>query len=581
MLKNSSKYWRRDIMKKLIITGVIVVVIIAVGGVLAKTKLFPKKDNTVEINVESPPEMPTAVVELGDISEVITASGTIEPLKIVEVSSKASGKIISMPVDKGDYLNEGDLIAEIEKTYAQNDVDQAEADLRSAQARLEQTKINLGLEKKQRQSSLSQAEKNLEDAETRLAQLEEQLALDRVANKRKLEEADNNLKISQLQLKMLSPELVREEEVERSKASVIQAKANLDLSQKEFDRKKNLYERNYISKAELDSAQTKLDAQQAQYDSAEQQLKIVQNPATEENLELARANVKKSEFAIQAAEENRQAEKSSEREIEMQKTKIKLMKMNLELAQANLEQIKVREKDITTAEASLSRSESQLETAKERLNDTHVTAPISGTILDKNVEEGQVITSKTASAVAEGKPLVTMADLARIYVRTDVDETDIGKVHPEQSVEITVDAFPNQTFSGEVLKVAPQGKETQNVTTFEVTTELTSQSDLLKPGMKAAVKIMASSAQNALLVPNEAIMNFGGRQMVRVVGEERPRPVEIGASNWEKTEIVSGLDEGEVVVISGRPGPGGGGPDFMQRMRQRGGSGGGRGPRPR
>ncbi|MBC8228298.1 biotin/lipoyl-binding protein, partial [bacterium] len=134
-------------MKKIITIGVAVIILIIAGVVLAqKTKLFSKKDDTVETGEGEPPEMQTATVELGSISEVITASGTIVPLKIIEVSSKASGKIISMPVDKGDYLNEGDVIAEIEKTYAQNDVDQAEADLRSAQARLEQSKINIELE---------------------------------------------------------------------------------------------------------------------------------------------------------------------------------------------------------------------------------------------------------------------------------------------------------------------------------------------------------------------------------------------------------------------------------------------------
>jgi len=555
-------------MKKLIIIAMIAVLTITVGC----DKLGSKKDdnsNNTETAGGEPPEMPTATVEIGSISEVITASGTIEPLKIVEVSSKASGKIISMPVDKGDYLNEGDPIAEIEQTYAQNDVDQAEADLRSAQARLEQSEINIKLEEKSRNIQLEQAKENLEDANTRLAQLGEQLELEKVGNKRKLAEAKNNLTIAQLQLKMLSPDVVRPEEVKRSEASVTQAKANLDLEQKEFDRKKKLYEQGYISKAELDTAQTQLGASKAQYDSAQQQLKMVKNPATEEDFELSEANVKKAELAIKAAEENIQAEKYREKEIEMQKTKILLAEQSLDLAESNLEQIEVRKKDRLREEASLNRVESQLRNAEESLNDTHVTAPISGTILDKNVEEGQVITSSISSLAGAGTPLVTMADLMKIYVETDVDETDIGKVAPGQAVEITVDAFPNQTFSGEVLKVAPQGKETQNVTTFEVTTELTSQSDQLKPGMKAAVKIMAASAQNALLVPNEAIMNFGGRQMVRIVGEESPRPVEIGASNWEKTEIVSGLDEGEVVVISGGSGPGGGGQDFMERFRER------------
>ncbi|HIE25844.1 TPA: efflux RND transporter periplasmic adaptor subunit [Candidatus Poribacteria bacterium] len=558
-------------MKKIIIIGIIAVVIIVVGGVLAKTKLFTKKDNPTASGGESS-EMQTVKVEVGSISEVISASGTIEPLRIVEVSSKASGKIISMPVDKGDYLNEGDLIAEIEKTYAQNDYDQAQADLRSAKAKLEQAKINIELERKQRETQLSQAEENLKEARTRLTQLEEQLELDRKANARKLLEAQNNLDIAKLQLRMLSPEVVREEELKRAEASVAQAKANLELAQKEFDRQKNLYDKNYISKAELDSTQQKLESAQAQYDSAQEQLKIVKKPATREDMELAQANVKKAEFALQAAQEDINAEKTSEKGIELQRIKVMLMESALVLAKSNLDQVEIRRKDLITAQASVSRSESQLQTAKEKLNDTLVTAPISGTILEKNVEEGQVITSRISSVAGQGTPLVTMADLTKIYVKTDVDETDIGKVQPGQSVTIKVDAFPNRTFAGKVLKIAPQGKVTQNVTTFEVTTELIDEPDVievLKPGMNAEVEIMAASAQNVLLVPNEAIMNFGGRQMVRVVGEERPRRVETGASNWEKTEIISGLSEGEEVVIAGASGLGGSGMDPFARFRER------------
>jgi len=572
--------------KKGFIIGIIAVVLLVVGGILAKTELLSAKSNTDEIS-----EMQTVKVELGNISEVITASGTIEPLTIVEVSSKASGKIIRMTVDKGDYLNAGDVIAEIEKTYAQNDVDQAEADLRSAKARLEQSEINIELERKQREIQLSQAEENLEETKTRLAQLEGQLKLEEETNKRKLAEAENNLKIAELQLKLLSPESVRSEEVKRAEASVAQAKANLDLAQKEFERIESLYEYDYISKSELDTAQTQLDAAKAQYESAQQQLKMVQNPTTKEELELAQANVDKAKFAIQAAQENIKAEEYRLKEIEMQGNKVALMESNVQLAKANLDQILVKEKELVTAQSSVSRSESQLKDAKERLEDTLVKAPISGTILTKTVEEGQVISAKTSSVSGEGPPLVTMADLAKIYVKTDVDETDIGKVQPGQLVNIEVDAFPDKPFEGKVVKVAPQGKVTQNVTTFEVTTELISQSDVLKPGMNAAVEITAASAQNALLVPNEAIMNVEGRKVVKVVGEEKPRRVETGASNWEETEIISGLDEGEIVVIGGdlNSGESGSNP-FLERMKNDpsssirmiqggGGPGGGRGPR--
>jgi len=313
-----------------------------------------------------------------------------------------------------------------------------------------------------------------------------------------------------------------------------------------------------------------LDTAEAQYESAQQQLEMVKNPATEDEIEVSQGNVEKAKFAIQAAQENIEAEKSSERGIEMQKNKIALMASSLELAKANLEQISMKEKDIETAQASVNRSEIQLENVQDKLADTLVTAPLTGTILTKNVEEGQVISSKISSVAAEGAPLVTMADLEKIYVNTDVDETDIGKVKVGQLVEITVDAFPNQVFDGEVLRIAPQGKVIQNVTTFEVITEIKGDTNILKPGMNAEVKIMAASANNVLLVPNEAILDVRGNKMVRVVGEERPRSVETGVSNWEKTAIRSGLEQGETVIVGGefKPGDSSRTPRFLERMKK-------------
>ena len=114
----------------------------------------------------------------------------------------------------------------------------------------------------------------------------------------------------------------------------------------------------------------------------------------------------------------------------------------------------------------------KLELRQIEYDDTIIKAPISGTILEKLVEEGQVITSRLSSlASEEGQTLVTMADLDTVYVVTEVDETDIGKVEIGQPVTITVEAYPDTTFQGEVLKIAPQGLTLQNVTTFEVTSE--------------------------------------------------------------------------------------------------------------
>jgi hypothetical protein len=115
----------------------------------------------------------------------------------------------------------------------------------------------------------------------------------------------------------------------------------------------------------------------------------------------------------------------------------------------------------------------------------------------------------------------------------------------------------------------------------------------LKPGMNATVEIAATSKQNILVLPNEAILSFGSRKMVRVVGEDglpgRPQPVEAGVSSFDTTEIISGLNEGQVVVLGGFQGGGGrdmerfrrmmGNPASTMRRMQRNAGGGGRGGR--
>ena len=150
------------------------------------------------------------------------------------------------------------------------------------------------------------------------------------------------------------------------------------------------------------------------------------------------------------------------------------------MAIANKKQIDLKEKDLESSSAQLMRSQSALKLAQESYDDTVIRAPMSGTVLEKRVEEGQVIVSSFSSgggrggaASSEGQVLVTMADLEKVYVATEVDETDIGKVKVGQSVTITVEAYPDQPLQGQVLRIAPQGQVVQNVTTFKVITEIT------------------------------------------------------------------------------------------------------------
>ena len=686
--------------KKWIIIIVIAVVILVSGGLLLRGQ-FAK---ATKEDTSNAPEIKTATVERGNIEVTIDATGTIEPLNIVEVSSKASGKILELTVEEGDYVEQDDVIARIETTYVEADLEQAKADFSASQARFDQSEINIVLQKEQTAIQIQQAREKLAEAEKQLEQLTEQIRIEKITNKRQLEDAENSHDMAKLRHDLLKSDTVRDEDKKRAEASVTQAKANFDLAQKEYERKQKLFEGKYISKSDLDAAATQRDSAKAQYESAVEQAKLVKQPASPAELKLSEAEIQRAAYAVDAAKEQIEKEKYRDMEVEIQDHRVTQAKDALNLALANEKQIDLKEKDLESSTAQLMRSRSALKLAQESYEDTVIRAPISGTILEKRVEEGQVIVSsfsggggRSGSVSSEGQVLVTMADLEKVYVATEVDETDIGKVEVGQSVTITVEAYPDQPLPGEVLRIAPQGQVVQNVTTFKVITEITNprprgrgrwgrgggftdrgggggfrqgggggeftpeqrerfrqmrqqrqeeaaapedtetsdensmaatpteapdpwmamadnffggqgggdwereespQEDtdtpFLKPGMNATVEIAATNKRNILVLPNEAILSFGNRKMVRVVGEDgqpgRPQPIEAGVSSFDRTEIISGLDEGQAVAVGGFERRGGGDMErfrrmmgnpasTMRRMQRNAGGGGGRGGR--
>jgi len=160
--------------------------------------------------------------------------------------------------------------------------------------------------------------------------------------------------------------------------------------------------------------------------------------------------------------------------------------------------------DYANAKAGLVQAEVAVENDRIAMDDTDVRAPISGTIIAKNVERGQVISSPTRD-VAGGTVLLTMADLSLVQVRTLVDETDIGKIRPGLDATVSVASYPNQPFEGQVLKIEPMAETQQNVTMFPVLIRIPNTDGLLRPGMNAEVEIMIGRREGVLAVPNAAL----------------------------------------------------------------------------
>jgi len=156
------------------------------------------------------------------------------------------------------------------------------------------------------------------------------------------------------------------------------------------------------------------------------------------------------------------------------------------------------------AQAAVVTAQSNLSDAQIAFDQTRVEAPLSGTIIQKNVDLGTVISSPTRD-VSGGTVLFRMANLDTVQVQGLVDETDIGKIQPGMPVTITVDAFPNRPFDGTVLKIEPLAQVNQNVTQFPVEVNIYNPGHLLKPGMNTEVEVHVGQRQGVLAIPNAAL----------------------------------------------------------------------------
>ncbi len=162
--------------------------------------------------------------------------------------------------------------------------------------------------------------------------------------------------------------------------------------------------------------------------------------------------------------------------------------------------------DFANAQSQLVAARTSMDLSKQRLEDATVTAPVAGTIIERTVSLGTVITSATG-AFGGGTTLLKMADLGQVRVRALFNETDIGQVRAGQSATVTVDAYPQRPFNGVVEKIEPQAVVQQNVTMFPVLVTLDNREGLLKPGMNGETSVLVEQRTSVLSVPNDAVRN--------------------------------------------------------------------------
>jgi HlyD family secretion protein len=333
-----------------------------------------------------------AAVEKGEISAHVSATGTLNPVIMVQVGTQVSGTIEKLFANYNSAVQEGQVIAELDQASFRAKVAQADASLENAHADL-----------KNAQANVANGKASIENARAE------------VANQRA--------------------------NIERVQVEIADAKRDLE-------RHRALYERQLISRSELDTAQSAHDTAGAQRNAARAQL-----DAAEAKLRSAQA------------------------------------------------QLRSADAQVDKARAQVSQAQAALEQARVDLDRTIIRSPITGTVISRNVDIGQ-----TVAASLQAPTLFTIAqDLTQMQVDTHVSEADVGSVAVGQTASFTVDAFPNQMFRGTVREIRQAPIIVQNVVNYNTVIAVNNPDLKLRPGMTATVSILVARRDQALKIPKAAL----------------------------------------------------------------------------
>jgi HlyD family secretion protein len=234
----------------------------------------------------------------------------------------------------------------------------------------------------------------------------------------------------------------------------------------------------------------------------------------------------------------------AQRNYEMAVNKQQLGKANVISAGSKLKQ----------AEAQVAEAQAQLEEKEKEYRNSTIVSPIDGMVLSRDVEVGSAVSSILVLG-SSATLVMTLGDIRQVYVKGKVDESDIGRVYIGQPARIKVESYKDKTFNGKVTKISPMGVEKDNVTTFEVRVSIDNSTGELKSQMTANAEILLEEHKGILMVPEGALIYDKDRKASIEVPDPNAKdgkkkiPVSVGISNGSKTELLSGLTEGQQVIL--------------------------------
>lgn len=469
----------------------------------------------------TPTQEPASVnvqqVQRGNIQSKLTYSGSVQASAVVNVVPQVSAKIQTLNVDVGSVVKSGQVIATLDTSILDAQVQQAQAGVDAAQAKLDQMKVG------PRPENVAQAQANLVSAQAKLAALQDGGRPEAVAQaKANLDAA--NAKLAQL---LAGP---TPEQVKAAQLAVSQAKNSLYSAQVNKDGACNPHNPGYVCDAAVASA----NAAQTGVDQAQQQLVILTSPPTKESVDQAKAAVDAAQQAYLLAKQP-----ATQHDIAQAQAAVNAAADQLKLAQQPY-----TAQDLKAAEAAVEQAQAALDLTKIQRTYATISAPVDGVVSQKLLDVGNM--------ASPANPIVTLVSRA-VEVTVNVEEAKLGLISPGQAATITVTAYPNHPFPAKVIGDPPVVDSKSR--TAVVRLAPTDPKDLLKPGMFAEVTLSAAQHTGVLIVPQSALIANNGQTDVYLVqnGTIKVQPVQIGLSDSNNVEVTSGLAEGQIVVVGDKP----------------------------
>jgi HlyD family secretion protein len=296
--------------------------------------------------------------------------------------------------------------------------------------------------------------------------------------------------------------------------------------------------------AQVRGAKAALDGETANLQAAITAQAKARIEAANPELQFARRDYERARGLFRDKIASQQQLDDAERAYEVSQNHQQLLDAAVKSAAAQIEQ----------AQAGVAAAKAALDRAEENLSYATIRAPITGVVLVRDTEVGDAVSS-ILNLGSAATLIMTLGDMSSVYIKGEVDEADIGKTDCGQRVRTKVEAFPNESFEGTVKRIAPMGKEQNNVTTFEVRVTISNPEGKLRVKMTANAEIVLEEHKNVLLVPEAAlvydkdknasvqVLDYSAKQSWRKV------PLKVGISNGQRTEVAEGLKEGDKLVL--------------------------------